>query len=76
MTAETVNITSFRTSDVARLARTDPSAVRRWVEKGKIKPSATTPGGHYRFSEDEVRRALHIADDVAILPAALAEGVA
>lgn len=37
------------TSQVAELFGVDASAVRRWVTKGKLTPTITTPGGHYRF---------------------------
>lgn len=60
MTAEA---TVFTTSDVARLGFVDGSTVRTWVKAGKIKPLRTTIGGHYRFAEAEVRRALNIPDD-------------
>lgn len=39
------------TSEVAQRFRVDTSVVRRWVAKGKLKPTITTPGGHYRFDE-------------------------
>lgn len=51
MTPELVNIT---TSEVAELARVSPSAVRRWVERGELKPSMKLPGGHYRFNRADV----------------------
>lgn len=42
------------TSEVAERFRVDTSVVRRWVAKGKLKPTITTPGGHYRFSEEYI----------------------
>lgn len=42
------------TTEVAHRFRVDTSVVRRWVSSGKLKPSITTPGGHYRFSESSV----------------------
>jgi excisionase family DNA binding protein len=39
------------TSEVAKRFRVDTSAVRRWVAEGRLKPTITTPGGHYRFDE-------------------------
>jgi excisionase family DNA binding protein len=42
------------TSEVAERFRVDSSAVRRWVSKELLKPTITTPGGHYRFSEADV----------------------
>lgn len=65
MTTETVNITTLTTSEVAKLAHVDPSAVRRWVERGKLTPSMVTPGGHYRFDEEVVRRAFRIPERAA-----------
>lgn len=50
-----VNIT---TRQVADLAYVDPSTVRRWVDQGKLTPSIVTPGGQYRFNEEDVRRQL------------------
>ncbi|MGV7585856.1 helix-turn-helix domain-containing protein [Mycobacterium kansasii] len=42
------------TSQVAKRFRVDSSAVRRWVSKNLLTPAVTTPGGHYRFSEEAV----------------------
>lgn len=42
------------TSEIAERYRVDPSTVRRWVEKGQLKPSFTTPGGHYRFTQADI----------------------
>lgn len=39
------------TSEVAKRFRVDTSVVRRWVSKGQLVPTITTPGGHYRFAE-------------------------
>lgn len=55
MQRRNVNIT---TRQVADLAVVDPSTVRRWVEQGKLTPSIVTPGGQYRFNEDDVREQL------------------
>lgn len=52
------------TSQIAELAKVDPSAVRMWVKKGKLKPAIKTPGGHYRFRLTDVE-ALLSADEPA-----------
>jgi excisionase family DNA binding protein len=39
------------TSEVAERFKVDNSAVRRWVAKGLLTPTITTPGGHFRFDE-------------------------
>lgn len=44
-------IVLLTTSEVAERFRVDTSAVRRWVAKGKLVPTITTPGGQYRFEE-------------------------
>lgn len=56
MTQEVVNIT---TSEVAQLARVDTSTVRRWVERGLLKPAMKLPGGHYRFDRSVVTALLN-----------------
>ncbi|MCV6982156.1 helix-turn-helix domain-containing protein [Mycolicibacterium pulveris] len=42
------------TTQVAKRFKVDSSAVRRWVAEGRLKPTITTPGGHYRFSETDI----------------------
>jgi excisionase family DNA binding protein len=44
------------TSEVAKRFRVDTSVVRRWVAKGQLTPTITTPGGHYRFDETTLDR--------------------
>ena len=46
------------TGEVAGLARVDNSTVRRWVDKGELRPAMRLPGGHYRFAASEVERML------------------
>jgi excisionase family DNA binding protein len=41
---------------VARLFGVSASTVTRWARTGLI-PTVRTPGGHYRFPADEIRRA-------------------
>lgn len=43
------------TTTLAHSLGVDPSAVRRWVESGKLTPAVTTPGGHYRFDIEQAR---------------------
>lgn len=40
---------------VAKMLMVSPAALRIWAEKGEIK-AFTTPGGHRRFSPEEVKR--------------------
>jgi excisionase family DNA binding protein len=47
-------IVLLTTSQVAKRFRVDTSAVRRWVAKGRLTPTITTPGGHYRFAEVDI----------------------
>lgn len=42
------------TTQVAERFQVDSSTVRRWVDHGKLKPAITTPGGHYKFTEESV----------------------
>lgn len=51
MPNEQVNIT---TADVALRYGVSPYTVRRWVERGRLKASFVTPGGHYRFTEADI----------------------
>lgn len=44
------------TSQVAAFYKVDSSTVRRWVEKGLLKPYITTPGGQYRFDQSALER--------------------
>ena len=41
--------------DVARLFGVSVSTVTRWARTGLL-PAARTPGGHYRFRADDMRR--------------------
>lgn len=47
--AKDAKITLLTTTEVAERFKVDTSAVRRWVAKGHLTPTITTPGGHYRF---------------------------
>ena len=42
--------------EVARLFGVSISTVTRWARTGLL-PAARTPGGHYRFRADDMRRA-------------------
>ncbi len=39
---------------VADRFQVDVTSVRRWVASGKLKVAAVTPGGQFRFSEDDI----------------------
>jgi excisionase family DNA binding protein len=43
--------------EVAALFRVDPKTVTRWAKAGRI-GSVSTPGGHRRFRESEIRALL------------------
>lgn len=43
-------------SEVARLFGVSLSTVTRWARTGLL-PTVRTPGGHYRYRADELRRA-------------------
>lgn len=44
----------LKPGEVAVLFRVDPKTVTRWAKAGRLN-SITTPGGHRRFREAEVR---------------------
>jgi excisionase family DNA binding protein len=44
--------------EVAGMFRVDPKTVTRWAKAGRLE-SITTPGGHRRFWEDDVRAFLN-----------------
>ncbi len=41
--------------EVAAIFHVSPSTVTRWAREGKV-PAKRTPGGHYRYPAEEVRR--------------------
>ncbi len=45
-------------AEVAAMLRVDPKTVTRWARGGKLS-SIRTPGGHRRYSENEVRGLLN-----------------
>ena len=48
--------TIFSRGEVARLFGVSVSTVTRWARTGLL-PAVRTPGGHYRFRADDMRRA-------------------
>lgn len=42
------------TTDVANHFGVDGATVRRWVLNGVVKPDRTTPGGHHRFTDENI----------------------
>lgn len=44
----------LKPSEVAELFKVDAKTVTRWAQRGLIS-SITTPGGHKRYSEREIR---------------------
>lgn len=39
------------TTQAAARFGVNPATVRRWVLKGELQPTFTTPGGYHKFSE-------------------------
>lgn len=48
----------LRPAEVAEIFRVDPRTVTDWARRGRI-PSIRTLGGHRRFREEDVRKALY-----------------
>jgi excisionase family DNA binding protein len=48
--------------EVAALAGVDPKTVTRWAKTGKL-PHVTTLGGHRRYRESVVRKALGLDEE-------------
>ena len=46
------------TSQLARALGLSLSSIKRYISAGQIKPDLTTPGGHYRWNVESVRRQL------------------
>lgn len=44
----------YTTSQVAARLYVEPSTVRLWVKRGKLRPYLITPGGHYRFLASDI----------------------
>lgn len=42
------------TSDVAKYFRVEAATVRRWIDEGRLVPTARTPGGQYRFTRADL----------------------
>src|SRR5919199_5566986 len=56
MAAETIELSPrlFTSSGLADRLRVSHATVLRMVQKGLIRPSSLTPGGHYRFTPQDV----------------------
>lgn len=48
------DVVLLTTSEVAERFKVDSSAVRRWVKKGQLIPAIVTPGGYFRFAEEDI----------------------
>ena len=46
--------TTYRTAEAARLLGIHPSTLRRWDEKGILRPSIRTPTGERRYTEADI----------------------
>jgi MerR family transcriptional regulator, light-induced transcriptional regulator len=49
-----VQIVQFTPPQIAKLLKTDPATVKRWIYRGLLKSNKTT-GGHYRISEEQFK---------------------
>ena len=47
--------TTYRTAEAARLLGIHPSTLRRWDEKGILRPSIRTPTGERRYTEADIQ---------------------
>jgi excisionase family DNA binding protein len=47
------------TAEIAAALHVNAQTVQRWVRAGRIRPTATTPGGQYRFRLDDVLEQLN-----------------
>lgn len=52
--------------DVARIFQVSPSTVTRWAREGRV-PAKRTPGGHYRYSAESVRRLAGASEPVDLV---------
>jgi excisionase family DNA binding protein len=46
------------TGQLARALNVSRTAILNWAEAGQIRPEVRTPGGHYRWVLDDVKRQL------------------
>lgn len=52
--------------EVAKLFGVSVSTVTRWARMGLL-PAVRTPGGHYRFRAEDMRRAAHSGSPAELL---------
>lgn len=48
---------TYRTAEAAKMLGVHPSTLRRWDEKGILRPSIRTPTGERRYTEADIREA-------------------
>lgn len=58
---------------VARELRVSPASIQRYAREGRV-PFDVTPGGHRRYSVDEVRRALAGGPRTHVAPMVVSSG--
>jgi excisionase family DNA binding protein len=46
-------------AELAKALNVSVKTVQRWARAGRIRPTATTPGGQYRFALDDVLEQLN-----------------
>lgn len=44
------------TGEAARALGLNSRSVARWAKQGLIQPTLVTPGGHFRWNEDDLRQ--------------------
>ncbi len=59
----------LKPAEVAALFRVDPKTVTRWAKQGRLS-AVTTPGGHRRYREVEIRALLGQLTTEATVPVA------
>jgi excisionase family DNA binding protein len=55
----------FTTTEAAHALDVNPTTLQRWVHKYGIRPTYVTPGGHFRWNLDDLRRQLQRHNDNA-----------
>lgn len=53
---------------VAEKCHVTPDTIRRWVKAGHLKPTFVTPGGHRKFTEEDVEAFLRERSGKQALP--------
>lgn len=63
------------TSEAARALGVSARSLARWAQDGTVTPTVRTPGGHFRWDIDDLRRQLSTAQAASVdQPQTAAEG--